>query len=273
MFENILGNDEAKRCLEQDIKYSKISHAYIFSGMEAIGKRLIALEFAKNILQTNNLETTPDFKYIDIKEGKKEILAEQIREEIIDDVYIAPAISNKKVYIINNAEKMNKTASNAILKTLEEPPETIVIILITNNINKIIPTILSRAKKLEFVAIESEHIETYLKNKFGDVEKDVIDFTCGSLGQAIKIIELLKQDKSQSVDKLIQAILEKDKYTALKEITTLDFQDNDIIEIFTFKLYQNKLYKEILKLQELKMNLENMVNQELLKTEYILKII
>lgn len=271
MFENILGNDEVKKCLEQDIKYSKISHAYIFSGIEKIGKRLIALEFAKNILKTNNLETTPDFKYIDIKEGKKEILAEQIKEEIINDIYIAPSISSKKVYIINNAEKMNKTAANAILKTLEEPPETIVIILITNNINKMIPCILSRAKKLEFIGIESKEIEKYLIDRFGDIEKDVIEFACGSLGKAIKIIDLLNHEKTQELDKIVKAILEKNKYVALKEIVNLDLQDNDIVELFTFKLYQNRLYKEIFKLQELKIDFDNMVNQEVLKTEYILK--
>lgn len=273
MFENILGNDEIKKCLKKDIDSFKISHAYMFSGIEAIGKRLIALEFAKEILQTKTLENSPDFKYIDIKEGKKEILAEQIRDQIIDDVYIAPAVSRKKVYIINNADKMNRSASNALLKTLEEPPETVVIILITNNINSIIPTILSRAKKLEFIAIESEKIEDYLKELYDYIEKDVVSFCNGSLGQVIKITNLLKEDKSKDVDNVIKAIENKNKYEALKEISNLDFQDNDIIEIFTFRLYQNKLYKEIIQLQDIKINLENMVNQDMLKTEYILKII
>ena len=134
MFENILGNDKIKQQLIQSNQNKQVSHSYLFVGIEGIGKKMIAMEFAKMILctaqnqycgecksciefDTNN---NPDFKIIE-PEGNS-IKIEQIRE-FQSKVSEKPIISNRKVYIINDCDKMTPEAQNCLLKTLEEPPE------------------------------------------------------------------------------------------------------------------------------------------------------
>ena len=132
MFENIVGHEKQKEILSKSIETGNISHAYLFFGNSGIGKLKLACEFAKKILNTDNLESHPDFKLISKKEDKKDILVEQIRKEVIDDVYIVPAAGDRKVYIIDDAQDLNIAAQNTLLKTLEEPPKYIIIILVAS---------------------------------------------------------------------------------------------------------------------------------------------
>ena len=152
MFENILGNEKNKNILSKSIELNKTLHSYIFWGTEGIGKKLIAKEFAKKILCTDNKENNckcksciefdsnnnPDFSLIEGLDGKVKI--EQIRE-MQRKVAEKPIISNKKVYIINDADTMTTEAQNCLLKTLEEPPEYITIFLICSNENNLLSTI------------------------------------------------------------------------------------------------------------------------------------
>ena len=161
MFDGIIGNNSIKQELEQIIKLNKLSHSYLFVGTEGIGKKQIAKEFAKMILclgeekycnscksclefDTNN---NPDFTLIE-PDGAS-IKIEQIRQmqrKIIE----APIISNKKVYIIDNADLMTKEAQNCLLKTLEEPPEFVTIILIGSKESEFLSTIKSRCMIIKF---------------------------------------------------------------------------------------------------------------------------
>ena len=150
MFENILGHSGPKKIIAQSLHTGAISHAYTFYGKEGIGKLKIALEFSKKLLNNENLNNCVDFKLITKLEDKQNILVEQIRDEIISDVYIAPALGEYKVYIIDDADKMNSAAQNTLLKTLEEPPQSVIIILITSNIDALLPTILSRTSNIFF---------------------------------------------------------------------------------------------------------------------------
>ena len=91
MFENILGHENEINILSNVISSNKVSHSYLFSGPSGIGKLMVAQEFAKSILNVDNLNSCPDYIYICKKEDKKNILVEQIRENIVDSIYIAPA--------------------------------------------------------------------------------------------------------------------------------------------------------------------------------------
>ena len=145
-YNSILGNKEEKEYLKEQIKRNNILHSYLFTGIEAIGKKLIAQEFSKDILC---LEDSSEFckckscisflgnnhpDFILINKESETIKIEQIRE-LTNKIIEKPIISSKKVYIINDAEKMTKEAQNCLLKTLEEPPEFAVLILITSNEN------------------------------------------------------------------------------------------------------------------------------------------
>ena len=129
MFNNIIGNEKVKELLVNSIKNNKISHSYMFVGTEGIGKSLIAKEFAKMILciddnkycnkcksciefDTNN---NPDFKIIE-PDGNS-IKIEQIRE-FQNKVSEKPIISNKKVYIINNSDKMTRRSAELLIKNV-----------------------------------------------------------------------------------------------------------------------------------------------------------
>ena len=220
MFENILGNEKNKDILEKSIKLKKISHSYIFWGIEGIGKKMIAKEFAKNILcleqqencrcksciefETNN---NPDFQLIEPNEGKVKI--EQIRE-MQRKVAEKPIISNKKVYIIDNSDTMTTEAQNCLLKTLEEPPEYITIILICNNEDNLLSTIKSRCTRMHFEAIDTNEIAKYIKQTYPDIEisENIINLSQGSIGKVLK----LNENKSiyENIEKIFLSMQNKD---------------------------------------------------------------
>ena len=127
MFNNILGNDKIKESLINSVKNNKTSHSYLFLGTEGIGKKMIAKEFAKMILCTDNnkycdscksciefdTNNNPDFKIIEPDGNSLKI--DQIRE-FQSKVTEKPIISNRKVYIINDSDKMTRRSSKLLIK-------------------------------------------------------------------------------------------------------------------------------------------------------------
>lgn len=249
MFENIIGNDKIKNELTNLVKQNKYSHSYIFHGTEGIGKKLIAKEFAKMILclgkekycntcksclefLSNN---NPDFYEI-IPDGNN-IKIEQIRE-MQKKVVEQPIISKNKVYIIDNADLMTREAQNCLLKTLEEPPEFVTIILIGSNESNFLITIKSRCTILRFENIEPSKIEKYLKEKFGvqEIPKSIIEAANGSIGKA----ELLK-DKQElyiAIDTVLENIEKMDLIDTLKNADIIyksQDEKNEILEYINIK--------------------------------------
>lgn len=127
LFYNIIGNNDVKQKLKKSLEQNKASHSYLFIGKQGIGKKLIAKDFAKGILESESYENNPDLLYIE-PDGNS-IKIEQIRQ-IQKEIQEKPIVSNKKVCIIDDADKMTKEAQNCLLKTLEEPPIYATIILV-----------------------------------------------------------------------------------------------------------------------------------------------
>ena len=180
-FEQILGNEEVKKYLRKNLEQNNILHSYLFLGTEGIGKLLLAKEFAKYILCLNK-ETSncvckscicydgnnhPDFSIIN-EEGQT-IKIEVIRP-VVEKIIERPIVSSKKVYIINDADKMTDEAQNCLLKTLEEPPEFITIILISSNENLLLNTIKSRCMKIKFNNIPNKDLYDYAINDIAAME-------------------------------------------------------------------------------------------------------
>ena len=223
-FENIIGNDKIKKYLNRELENNTVLHSYIFSGMESIGKMLFAKEFAKNILclkeKNNNCncksclcfnsENHPDFEIIN--ENGETIKIEQIRS-LTGKIIEKPIISEKKIYIINDAEKMTNEAQNCLLKTLEEPPEFATIILITSNVNLLLNTVVSRCVKIEFENIPSDILRKYcIENlEYGELDNSVLESFNGSIGKAIEYKE----------NKIEYALIEKN-INNLNQITVVD---------------------------------------------------
>ncbi len=230
MFKDILGNEENKLVLEKIIETKNISHSYMFVGKEGIGKLLFAKEFANMILNSSiSLENNPDFSIIE-PDGNT-IKINQIRE-FTKKVYEKPISSEKKVFIINNSECMTKEAQNALLKTLEEPPHYIVIILIAKNKDLFLPTIKSRCTEVIFKRLNDEDVLKILKEKYNlEVDQTILKIADGSIEKALNLLEdNCNYDKIDKVFSNLESISKLDILNCKEEI--FENKDNvfDILE-------------------------------------------
>ena len=178
-FEEIVGHKEIIRHLQNAIRLGKVSHAYIFSGETGCGKKLLATAFAMTMqceqrgvdpcLTCSSCKKAMSKNHPDIinitHEKPNSIGIEDIRSQLIDDVAIKPYCSSYKIYIISEAEKLTLQAQNALLKTIEEPPAYAVILLLTNNMDALLPTITSRCVKLGLRPVKESMVKEYLMEK------------------------------------------------------------------------------------------------------------
>ncbi len=212
---------------------------------------MLGIEFSKRILclkdglndncncksciefETNN---NPDFSIIN-PDGNS-IKIEQIRE-LQKKIQEKPIISNKKVYIIDDADLMTKEAQNCLLKTLEEPPEYVTIILIGSNENSFLTTMKSRCMIFYFKPLSKEMIKTFLEDKLNikDIDEELLEIFNGSIGKAIDL-----KDKKEDYEKVINFIknLEKkdiiDLYKLAEPIYKLKEEIFDILDYINILL-------------------------------------
>lgn len=253
MFENIIGNETAKNTLKKSIETNQITHSYLMIGIPGIGKKLIAKEYAKEILGRDILNN-PDF--LCIQPDGNSIKIEQIRQ-LQKQIQEKPIISNKKVYIIDDADFMTKEAQNCLLKTLEEPPEFAVIILIGSNENSFLPTIKSRCMILHFRELYDSEIIEYLQKEYNEqnVTQSMLDIAGGSIGRAICLKD--KQEQYQKVEAIIKDLEKKDLIDIIQESEVLYKSKDDINDMFEYiniillkMAKDNYLYTDCIKIVE-----------------------
>lgn len=270
MFEKILGNYKNKQILQKSIEKNTVSHSYMFIGMQGIGKKLIAEEFAKKILclEKNynenkcqcksciefDSDNNPDF--LILKLDGNSIKIEQIRE-LQKRIQEKPIISEKKVYIINDADQMTIEAQNCLLKTLEEPPQYAVIILIGSNENAFLATIKSRSMILHFEQISDEEMKKYLNENLGmnQVNDEMLGMFQGSIGKAIQLKD--KEDEYTKIIGLIDNLGKKDIIELYKLAEPLFKAKEEIFEILDYinvlllkKAKQQFIYAECINIVE-----------------------
>ena len=245
VFEKIIGNDSIKEQLEKSLNNNQISHSYLFIGIEGIGKKLIATEFAKAILCLNDKkycnncksciefdsDNNPDFLYIE-PDGNS-IKIDQIRE-MQKKIQEKPIISKNKVYIINNADKMTTEAQNSLLKTLEEPPEFVTIILIGSNENMFLTTIKSRCMILHFNKIDDNQMKKYLKENQGlnEATQNMLELFQGSIGKAIELKD--KQNEYLELEKMIEKLSNTNLIDVVKSADILYQTKDEIYEMLDY---------------------------------------
>lgn len=249
MFNDIIGNDENKKKLEYIVKNNNISHSYIFSGISGIGKFMFAKEFAKAILCLNNEKkpcnncracksfennNNPDIIIID--EQDESIKTEQIKE-LVKNVLEKPIQGDKKIYIINNSENMTREAQNSLLKTLEEPPEYVIVILITSNENLLLNTIKSRCIKIQFQNLSDEEIKQYFRMANQVIDDSIIKIFGGSIEKALKLKDNL--DTYKNIKNIFKNIENLSGLQILNLKETI-FKDKD--EIFSILDYINTIF-------------------------------
>lgn len=191
----IVGHQKQRAMLWRAIEKNNLSHAYIFSGPEGVGKKTVAVSFAKTLLHdpTSALSEGkfenyfhPDFLLI---EGEEGIKIEKIRE-LIYKLALKPYSSKYKVALIDHAENMTIEASNALLKSLEEPKLNTVIVLTTQSPEHLPKTIISRAQKINFGLIPDAELKSLVTGDLSETQKEMITtVAAGRPGWVMKITE------------------------------------------------------------------------------------
>lgn len=199
-FERLLGNERVKENLRSSINRGRISHFYLISGPVGSGKRTLAKLLAAAILCKDTHRPCgtcpacrkvlgnghPDFITIDDPE-KKTVSVELIRDAR-SDIYIRPNESDHKIYLFPRAQDMGIPGQNALLKVLEEPPPYGVFILLTDNPQKLLPTVRSRCTELALTALPEDLVLRQLRQDFPQAEEDALraaySRSGGYLGQA-----------------------------------------------------------------------------------------
>jgi DNA polymerase-3 subunit delta' len=252
----ILGHEKQIQFLREILKSGKIPHAFLFCGKEKLGKRKVAFEFSSWILNSP-VQNHPDFFYLE--PIKNQISIEQIRD-LIRKISLKPFYSKYKVAVIDAAHKMTLEAQNCFLKTLEEPRGDSVIILISENENFLLSTIVSRCQKIKFFPLERKKMEEFLRGKGIEERKieKILRFAQGRPGMAIEFLENEKRlEEFEILEKNLVNMKKEEVYFRFQKIKEFlsNFNLFEILEVFALNLRERmfdykarEILKEILKL-------------------------
>ena len=297
-FNEILGNNKIKQDLQEIIDNNTISHSYMFVGIDGIGKKLIAKEFARKILCLNkqnqncatcdscikfNSGNNPDF--LEIFPDGNSIKIAQMRE-MQEKVYQKPIVSDKKVFIIDQVEKMTEEAQNSLLKTLEEPPEYMVIILITSNENKLLNTVKSRCIRINFTGLSKQDITKYAgAHQINISSQNLLEMCGGSIEKLEKINENI--DDYNSLELATNKLIDGKLKNVVEEMNCFNilYESKEIIQdlldymtvliylhISKEKDYRQKFLNTIKLIEETKQRLNSNTNYDMSIDNLLFKI-
>ena len=253
-FTDIIGQEQIKEHLRNALSTGKISHAYIINGERSSGKEFIARVFAMALqCEKSDVEpcgechsckqalsgNQPDIIYIS-HEKPGTIGVEDIRTQINADIAVKPYSSPHKIYIMNEGEQMTVQAQNALLKTLEEPPEYAVILILTTQIEALLPTILSRCVVLNMKPVSDALVKKYLMEDLGvpDYKANIcVAFARGNIGKA-KLLASSEEfekvkDEAITLVKYINDMEINEIVKAIKKISEYKFDVNDYLDILS----------------------------------------
>ena len=293
-FNELIGNEKVKQNLIKTLKNKTISHSYMFIGTKGIGKKEFAKEFAKGILCISEQEelcgscksciefinnNNPDYYEIGLEDDENSIKIETIRQ-MQKRVQELPIVSNRKVYIIDDSEYLTKDAQNCLLKTLEEPPEFVTIILIVSNENKILNTIKSRCLKIYFNDLTDQELKKYINENLegANFSENMLKACGGSPGKAKQIYEC--KDIYNDLDNIFNNI---ENYTLLDVMSKVEIlykskdEIHDILDylntIFIKKAKEDINYIDYIKyIEEAKININANCNYDMSIDNLLFKI-
>ncbi|MCL2566286.1 MAG: AAA family ATPase [Defluviitaleaceae bacterium] len=244
-FSDICGHEAIILSLQKSLGLGNHSHAYIFDGIEGVGKGLLAGVFAKALQCEENYKPCnecisckafgasnhPDIIYVAPK-GTSSLGVDDIREQINQAAHIRPYKYKYKIFILDNADKMTPQAQNALLKTLEEPPSYAVFLLVSENFHNFLPTIISRCVILRLKPINIKKVEAYLADLgygFSDAHPAAV-VSSGSIGAALMLVndENFKEDRKEIGD-ILNSLPDSNLWDILLLAKKLEkFKDNSV---------------------------------------------
>ena len=263
-FKDVVGHKDIINYIRNAVREDKVSHAYILNGERGAGKKMLADLFAATLLcekggpdpcnECHSCRQAESGNHPDIikvtHEKPNSISVDDIREQVNNTIMIKPYQGPYKVYIIPQADMMTPQAQNALLKTIEEPPEYAVIMLLTENADTLLPTINSRCVMLKLRNIKDTLIKKYLMEtmQVPDYKADMCTaFAQGNMGRAIMLansehfneirdeaVQLLKYINEMELSEIVQAV---------SRITAYKLEINDYLDIIMIWYRDVLLYK------------------------------
>ena len=243
-FDALLGNDRLKQNLTRSLSKGHVSHFYLISGPEGSGKHTLAKLLAAAILCQGEDKpcgrctpcrkvmdgSHPDFITVDDPE-KKTVTVDLIRQARAD-VYIQPNESEYKIYMFPRAQDMGLPGQNALLKILEEPPKYGVFLLLTDNPDKLLPTVRSRCTELNMQALPEDVLRSHLRREFPQAQEEditaAIDRSGGFLGQAMSLLSGGGELPQQTRD-FVQAFSARDALGLMQTLTPMEKWKRDAL--------------------------------------------
>lgn len=209
----VIGNPEALSILNHYLQSELFSKVFLFYGMKGVGKKTAAKAFAQAILK----KTSQDFSISKLQSGNHPDLHEYFPDsknqfhsissmkELIREMPLPPMEAQRKVFIIYQFDKTLEIAAQALLKTLEEPLQDTIIILVADDITDLLPTIVSRCMKIAFHPIPSQELLNFLKKDHQEEKKikEAVESAQGSLLKALSFV----QDDHMSLKKKLEPFL------------------------------------------------------------------
>lgn len=263
-FKDVVGHKDIINYIKNAVREDKVSHAYILNGELGAGKKMLANLFATTLLcekggpdpcnECHSCRQAESGNHPDIikvtHEKPNSISVDDIREQVNNTIMIKPYQGPYKVYIMPQADMMTPQAQNALLKTIEEPPEYAVIMLLTENADTLLPTINSRCVMLKLRNIKDTLIKKYLMEtmEVPDYKADMCTaFARGNMGRAIMLansehfneirdeaVQLLKYINEMELSEIVQAV---------SRITAYKLEINDYLDIIMIWYRDVLLYK------------------------------
>ena len=256
MFSSLIGNDEVKESLRHLLVSRRVPGSLLFTGHEGVGKKLFALELAKAMNCRNRVgveacdecssctritrSTFPPFGDVDddkermiwsehadvaMARAYKNIIRVPVMRELEREANFRPFEGAARIFIVEDADSMNDQASNALLKTLEEPPPTSHLILTTSNPTALLPTIRSRCQTIRFAPIPRDAIETFLikERQLPAADAALLSRTSGgSLGRALGTdIDTYRERRDSMLEVLTALTLTGDRGQLLRAAEAL----------------------------------------------------
>lgn len=276
-FDNIIGHEKQKGILLSLLKKDRMPHAFLFSGAEGIGKKKVVLEFAKYIFCEHGTSCGACRPCIKVDRGShpdifitgsEESIGIEHSRNISKEVYEYPYESERRIIVIDNAEKMTNEAKNALLKTLEEPPSFNTFFLITSSERDIPLTIKSRCIKLVFSPLYREQLKAYFKMNMSlnDEKAELLSYIShGSIGSGLF---WTLEDNFALRKQIAELLLGKNKSFLRASVITERISKNQK-EMMTYLSYILSIYRDVYCLNECG-NASMIVNRDikgLLETE------